>query len=105
MTHEVEVAYVYGETAQTSSNPAVRLLSEAMVDYWISFAASLTPNDGKGLSSAYSLSSRLPDDIADMSRVRRDNLASIQVRTGGPAAVRHWELRTEHHESDVCDHP
>ncbi|TFK83623.1 extracellular triacylglycerol lipase precursor [Polyporus arcularius HHB13444] len=50
VTHEVEVAYVYGETAQTSPNPAVRLLSEAMVDYWISFAVSLTPNDGKGLA-------------------------------------------------------
>ncbi|RDX40976.1 extracellular triacylglycerol lipase precursor [Lentinus brumalis] len=50
VTHEVEVAYVYGETAQTSPNPAVRLLSEAMVDYWISFAVSLTPNDGKGLT-------------------------------------------------------
>ena len=51
MTHKAEVPYVYGEAAQASSNPAVRLLSEAMVDYWISFAVSLTPNDGKGLNS------------------------------------------------------
>ncbi len=51
VTHAIEIPYVYGQTALTSSNPAVRLLSEAMVDYWISFAVSLTPNDGKGLNS------------------------------------------------------
>ncbi|RPD53636.1 extracellular triacylglycerol lipase precursor [Lentinus tigrinus ALCF2SS1-7] len=50
VTHALEIPYVYGQTALTSPNPAVRLLSEAMVDYWISFAVSLTPNDGKGLN-------------------------------------------------------
>ncbi|RDX46049.1 extracellular triacylglycerol lipase precursor [Lentinus brumalis] len=50
VAHASEIAYVYGQTALTSPIPAVRLLSEAMVDYWISFAVSLTPNDGKGLS-------------------------------------------------------
>ncbi|RDX48924.1 extracellular triacylglycerol lipase precursor [Lentinus brumalis] len=50
VTHAIEIPYVYGQTALTSPNPAVRLLSEAMVDYWISFAVSLTPNDGKGLN-------------------------------------------------------
>ncbi len=53
VAHASEIAYVYGQTALTSPIPAVRLLSEAMVDYWISFAVSLTPNDGKGLSSTY----------------------------------------------------
>ncbi len=42
----------------------MRLLSEAMVDYWISFAVSLTPNDGKGLNSKYT--TRLPGDSADI---------------------------------------
>ncbi|RDX48969.1 extracellular triacylglycerol lipase precursor [Lentinus brumalis] len=50
VSHAIEIPYVYGQTALTSPNPAVRLLSEAMVDYWISFAVSLTPNDGKGLN-------------------------------------------------------
>ncbi|KAI0713037.1 extracellular triacylglycerol lipase precursor [Cerioporus squamosus] len=50
VAHKAEVPYVYGQTALTSPKPAVRLLSEAMVDYWISFAVSLTPNDGKGLN-------------------------------------------------------
>ena len=54
MTHTLEIPYVYGQTALTSPNPAVRLLSEAMADYWISFAVSLTPNDGKGLNSTCS---------------------------------------------------
>ncbi|KAI0710298.1 extracellular triacylglycerol lipase precursor [Cerioporus squamosus] len=50
VAHALEIAYVYGQTALTSPKPAVRLLSQAMVDYWISFAVSLTPNDGKGLN-------------------------------------------------------
>ena len=53
VAHKAEVPYVYGETALTSPVASVRLLSEAMVDYWISFAVSLTPNDGKGLNSAF----------------------------------------------------
>ncbi|KAI0754455.1 extracellular triacylglycerol lipase precursor [Daedaleopsis nitida] len=49
VTHSKDVPYMYGTMAETSDNAGVRLLSEAMVDYWISFATSLTPNDGKGL--------------------------------------------------------
>ncbi|KAI0787601.1 extracellular triacylglycerol lipase precursor [Fomes fomentarius] len=50
VTHKVEVPYVYREPSiLTSSNAGVRLLSQAMVDYWISFAVSQTPNDGKGV--------------------------------------------------------
>ncbi|TFK81442.1 hypothetical protein K466DRAFT_502127, partial [Polyporus arcularius HHB13444] len=45
--HAIDVQYVYGRMELASPNHAVRLLSEAMVDYWISFAVSLTPNDGK----------------------------------------------------------
>lgn len=54
VTHKVEIPYVYQEPSiLTSSDAGVRLLSQAMVDYWISFAVSQTPNDGKGVESVY----------------------------------------------------
>ncbi|KII90741.1 hypothetical protein PLICRDRAFT_683700 [Plicaturopsis crispa FD-325 SS-3] len=43
--HGSEVAYVYGSPAGTDS---AKGLSKQMVDYWVSFATSLDPNDGKG---------------------------------------------------------
>ncbi|KAI0737108.1 extracellular triacylglycerol lipase precursor [Daedaleopsis nitida] len=49
VSHETDVPYVYGTVQTTSSNAGARLLSQAMVDYWVSFAVSGTPNDGKGL--------------------------------------------------------
>ncbi|OSD02364.1 esterase 1 [Trametes coccinea BRFM310] len=44
--HCLELGYVFG---QPGSEPA-RTLSAVMKDYWISFATSLNPNDGKGNS-------------------------------------------------------
>ncbi|KAJ7448264.1 esterase 1 [Mycena galericulata] len=46
--HAAEIPYVYGTPADTS--PSSILLSQAMTDYWVSFATSLTPNDGLGVS-------------------------------------------------------
>ena len=51
VSHSSEIPYVYGETALTSNDPEVRIVSSAMLDYWLSFAVSLTPNDGKGVPS------------------------------------------------------
>nr|GAT56713.1 predicted protein [Mycena chlorophos] len=48
VTHGTEVAYVYGYPADQSAVSIV--LSDVMVDYWISFATSLTPNDGLGIA-------------------------------------------------------
>jgi carboxylesterase type B len=48
--HGVELPYIFGGLAK-SGPPKVARLSRAMLDYWISFAVSLTPNDGKGTSS------------------------------------------------------
>ncbi|KAF5350555.1 hypothetical protein D9756_008573 [Leucocoprinus leucothites] len=45
--HIAEVNYVYGIPSDQSAS-ALRV-SALMVDYWISFATSLDPNDGKGL--------------------------------------------------------
>jgi len=45
--HGSEVNYVYGEPTDQSAS-SLRI-SELMIDYWISFATSLNPNDGLGL--------------------------------------------------------
>ena len=42
VAHTTEIAFVYGTTPDTSP------LSNIMMDYWLSFGTSLTPNDGKG---------------------------------------------------------
>ncbi|KAF7343254.1 Carboxylic ester hydrolase [Mycena venus] len=47
VVHGSEVFYVYGAPADTS--PPSVLLSRLMTDYWVSFATSLTPNDGLGI--------------------------------------------------------
>ena len=51
MHHGLDVPYVYGFSDIGTSSSESRLVSQAMMDYWISFAVSGTPNDGKGLSS------------------------------------------------------
>jgi len=54
--HSSELAYIFGffgtavGNVSTASPPNVAHLSRVMRDYWISFAVSLTPNDGKGTS-------------------------------------------------------
>ncbi|KAJ7510728.1 esterase 1, partial [Mycena galericulata] len=45
--HSAEIDYVYGAPNDTS--PSSILLSRTMTDYWVSFATSLTPNDGLGV--------------------------------------------------------
>jgi hypothetical protein len=50
--HTSEIPYIFGNLSTTTS-PKVANLSSMMLDYWISFAVSLTPNDGKGASSAF----------------------------------------------------
>jgi carboxylesterase type B len=47
VVHVQEKPYVYGHTAAFSQES--RLLSDRIMDYWISFATSLTPNDGLGV--------------------------------------------------------
>ncbi|PFH50825.1 hypothetical protein AMATHDRAFT_60267 [Amanita thiersii Skay4041] len=44
--HAFEIPYVYG-VVQNPSKSAARL-SAIMIDYWVSFATSLDPNDGRG---------------------------------------------------------
>jgi len=49
--HASELAYLFGNLP-ASGPPKGARLSRAMLDYWISFTVSLTPNDGKGTRSA-----------------------------------------------------
>ncbi|KAL0947591.1 hypothetical protein HGRIS_013680 [Hohenbuehelia grisea] len=48
VSHGSEVFYVYGALALTGGTPSAIKLSSVMIDYWVSFATSLDPNDGKG---------------------------------------------------------
>ncbi|KAK0460618.1 extracellular triacylglycerol lipase precursor [Desarmillaria tabescens] len=48
--HGSEIEFIYGQL-DSSSEPASSIsLAEMMVDYWVSFATSLDPNDGLGTS-------------------------------------------------------
>ncbi|TFK99234.1 extracellular triacylglycerol lipase precursor [Pterulicium gracile] len=50
VTHADEVPYVFGATIVDPRTPvSSKQLSQMMMDYWTSFATSLTPNDGKGV--------------------------------------------------------
>ena len=48
--HSSEVYYLFVNLSAIAP-PNVSNLSRIMLDYWISFAVSLTPNDGKGTNS------------------------------------------------------
>lgn len=43
---------MYGDLGNNTSSSAAQL-STVMIDYWISFATSLNPNDGHGVSRSY----------------------------------------------------
>ncbi|KAJ8473164.1 hypothetical protein ONZ45_g16397 [Pleurotus djamor] len=67
VSHASEVPYVFGAPGLltgTVPTPSAVQLSGIMVDYWVSFATSLDPNDGKGnprpLWSQYSASNQVP---------------------------------------------
>jgi acetylcholinesterase len=49
VTHGAELKYVYGGLAD--GTPPSMNLSISMIDYWVSFATSLDPNDGHGSES------------------------------------------------------
>lgn len=57
MSHGTEIAFVYG--APPNATASAIGLSEAMIDYWVSFATSLNPNDGKGIPRKNNLIQRI----------------------------------------------
>lgn len=52
VAHAAELPYLFRNMSKTGTPPKAADLSRKMLDYWISFVVSLTPNDGKGTSSA-----------------------------------------------------
>jgi carboxylesterase type B len=47
VTHGTDLAFLYGHLYGAVS-PALDTFITQMIDYWVSFATSLTPNDGRG---------------------------------------------------------
>ena len=56
--HTSELLYFFETLAKENGvETSNTWLSHVMLDYWISFAVSLTPNDGKGMKSVFSYAS------------------------------------------------
>lgn len=49
VAHESDIPYVYGTLPPAQSIAPSLKLSSMMMDYWLSFATSLDPNDGRGV--------------------------------------------------------
>ncbi len=49
VAHANDVYFVYGLVSQLNQTASSIALSSAMIDYWVSFATSLDPNDGLGV--------------------------------------------------------
>ncbi|KAF5328117.1 hypothetical protein D9758_018389 [Tetrapyrgos nigripes] len=71
--HSSELVYVYGDVENPTPSDAA--LSSNMMDYWISFATSLDPNDGKG-SSRTEWPQYTPDNQVII-QLNGDNLTAI----------------------------
>ncbi|KAK0454485.1 extracellular triacylglycerol lipase precursor [Armillaria borealis] len=52
--HTSELDFVYGLLGTLNESVSSNVLSETMIDYWVSFATSLDPNDGLGTSRKFS---------------------------------------------------
>ncbi|KAG7445244.1 esterase 1 [Guyanagaster necrorhizus] len=50
VSHGSEIPFVYGTLGSLNETAAANELSVMMIDYWVSFATSLDPNDGHGSS-------------------------------------------------------
>ena len=84
MTHSNEVFYVYGlELAIGTASQ--KNTSLQMMDYWTSFATSLTPNDGHGsVPRMYLASFRISRSQADTNDILfRYSLAAVQPKEAG----------------------
>jgi acetylcholinesterase len=53
VSHTSELPYFFENLAKKSEQSSTARLSCVMLDYWISFTVSLTPNDGKGTNSMF----------------------------------------------------
>ncbi|KAJ7766334.1 Alpha/Beta hydrolase protein [Mycena maculata] len=74
VSHGSEITFVYGAPNDTS--PSSILLSRIMTDYWVSFATSLTPNDGLGVVPRPEWTQFTPQNKV-LIRLNGDNLTMI----------------------------
>jgi len=73
VTHGAELKYVYGGLAD--GTPPSMNLSISMIDYWVSFATSLDPNDGHG-SERVAWPQYTPDNEV-LLQLHGDNITAI----------------------------
>jgi hypothetical protein len=79
VNHSAELPYLFIPFAY-SGPPEHAWLSQVMLDYWISFAVSLTPNDGKGISRTLSYTPTLFCAYSDP--VFRTSLGGVRRKQG-----------------------
>ncbi|KAI9512213.1 extracellular triacylglycerol lipase precursor [Russula earlei] len=81
--HASDLAYLFTDVAKDGSETA--WLSRAMLDYWISFAVSLTPNDGKGTNrphwEMYEETKRILELNSNSTRLIPDTYRSLAMDT------------------------
>ena len=80
MEHGSDKAYVFGSP---KNGPDSVALSHNMIDYWISFATSLDPNDGLGNSSRMNIFSPTLFHHADCFALLRSCLDRILINITG----------------------
>ncbi|KAK0447160.1 Alpha/Beta hydrolase protein, partial [Armillaria borealis] len=51
--HGSEIPFIYGTLNSSAESESSIVLGEMMVDHWVSFATSLDPNDGLGISRPF----------------------------------------------------
>jgi hypothetical protein len=73
VSHGSEVLFVYGAPPDTSASALN--LSRIMIDYWVSFATSLDPNDGHGTPRKCLIDHNTPSSCN--SRAVRSSMESI----------------------------
>ena len=84
VSHGTELVWVFGGGYFVNPSPATLYFSGQMVDYWISFATSLDPNDGRGNDRK----ERLLSVVACFNKsIYRTTLAAIYSVWGGDSAL------------------
>ncbi|KAJ7231980.1 extracellular triacylglycerol lipase precursor [Mycena rebaudengoi] len=91
VAHLSEIPYVYGDITVGANGTGPGDLSKMMQDYWISFATSLDPNDGKGTRrpkwEAYGLNQRIMQLNSTNTGMIPDNFRSAQMAYIGSNAA------------------
>ncbi|KAJ7215194.1 triacylglycerol lipase [Mycena rebaudengoi] len=83
VAHLSELPYIYGDLPAALDTPGPQQLSKIMQDYWISFATSLDPNDGKGTDrpiwEEYGISQRIVQLDSTDTKMIADDFRQSQI--------------------------